>query len=772
MRTSLARPSVLLLFATVVGAVTVAAQGGVNKYGNPRTHPPKPTTAAITAEELRTRLYIFADDSMQGRQIGRVGNLKGTNYIAAELKRLGVEPAGDNGASYFQRLPYVTRKFADQSTLSVGGTALTFNTDFVPIPGARAPKAITNVPVIYGGVEGDTTMQITPAQAAGKFVIMSAGAAGQGGGRGGRGGGGGGGGGRGGAVVITADNVAKVPVPNPAFQGTANDIVVSNGAGGVAVIRDGKVIAGTLPAGQTPATVQAKLDAMAVSSKDSVARVVERRDTLVAAAKRFLTSGYKGTVTFRGETVTMDSAQVVALGCAPAGGGRGGAGGGRGAGAAPVAPAAAPAALPAGCPVPVAGGRGAVGGGGRAGAGGFGGFGGGGVSSAVRFADAIAIAVVDLDALSPAQRAEINNPTAAQNMGAPVATEPAASLRITSAAAEKLLGKPLAGLQAGAMGGTVTANLQYRVEPSDWARNVVGIVRGSDPKLKGEYVAIGGHNDHNGMATPVDHDSLKAYRDAFLKLQFEVVKGDLRAASPEAIAAIRVNMDSIRKIHPVARMDSVNNGADDDGSGSIAVLEIAEAIAKMPVKPKRSVLLVFHTGEEAGLLGSAYFTANPTVPIDSVVAQLNIDMIGRGRAEDMVGGGLTYVGALGSKRLSSQLDRDMHEVNDKEPPARKLRLDNRFDDATLGTSVDGKPVSWPGYNNLYGRSDHANYANKCVPIIFFFTGLHGDYHQRTDEPEYIDYPHYNLITNYLRDLTVNVANQPTRPALDNPCVRR
>ena len=765
MRTSLARPSVLLLFATVVGAVTAAAQGGVNKYGNPQKHPPKPTTAAITAEELRTRLYIFADDSMQGRRIGFVGNMKGTNYIAAELKRLGVEPAGDNGTSYFQRLPYVTRKFSDKSMLSVGGAALAFNTDFVPIPGNQAPKAITNVPVIYGGVEGDTTTQITPAQAAGKFVIMSPGAAGQGGGRGGRGGGGG----RGGSLVLTADNAAKVPLPNPAFQGTAGDIVVSNGAGGVAVIRNGQLIAGTLPAGQTPATVQAKLDAMTASSRDSSARVLERRDTIVAAAKRFLTSGYKGTVTFRGETLTMDSAQVVALGCAPAGGGRGGAGGGRGAAVGGAAPAnVAPVALPAGCPAPAAGGRGGAFGG-RGGA--FGGAG-GGVSSVARFPDAIAIAVVDLDALSPAQRAALNNPIQSSSLTAAVPA-PTASLRITAAAAAKLLGSPVSGLQAGAAGGSVTANLQFVEEPSDWARNVIGIVRGSDPKLKGEYVAIGGHNDHNGMVSPaVDHDSLKAYLDARLRAQFQVVPGDLRALPPAQAAAIKVNMDSIRKIHPVARMDSVNNGADDDGSGSIAVLEIAEAIAKMPIKPKRSVIFVFHTGEESGLDGSRYFTANPTVPIDSVVAQINIDMIGRGRAEDMVGGGPKYLGALGSKRLSSQLDKAMHAVNTAELPANRLQLDNRFDDATLGTSVDGKPVSWPGYNNLYGRSDHANYANKCIPIVFFFTGLHGDYHQLTDEPEYIDYPHYSLITNYIRDLTVNVANQPTRPALDNPCVRR
>ena len=127
---------------------------------------------------------------------------------------------------------------------------------------------------------------------------------------------------------------------------------------------------------------------------------------------------------------------------------------------------------------------------------------------------------------------------------------------------------------------------------------------------------------------------------------------------------------------------------------------------------------------------------------------------------------------MGSKRLSADLNKQMLAVNAAEPPARKLRIDYRFDDATLGTSVDGKPISWPGYNNIYGRSDHFNYAKKCIPIVFFFTGLHGDYHQNTDEPQYIDYPHYSLITNYIRDLLVSVANRPVRPSLDNVCTRQ
>jgi hypothetical protein len=776
------RVTALLLTLGVTAATAGQAQDPVNKYGNPLTHAPKPTTAAITAEELQTRLYIFADDSMQGRQVYTIGNFKGTTYIAGELKRLGIEPGGDNGG-YFQRLPVVHRMITDKSTLSVNGSSLAFNADFAVVAGARAPKAISGVVAIYGGVDGDTTKQITPAQAAGKFVIMSRGPAGQGGGRGagggfgggagggagnapaqlpagcptptGRGGGGGAVGGRGGAAtvgVVSAATVARfpdavaialvdldgltssqranisnpltatpvggggrgggapdpaalaaaaVPTPNPAFKATAGDMVVTNG-NQIAVVRNGAVVSGTLPTGWTAATVKAKADSQAKKSADSTAVAAERRDTILATARRLLAAGsHLGTATFQGTSVPLDSTQIVTLACAPvAGGGRGGAGGGRAGGA----------------------------------------------------------------------------PAGGRNGGAPAAapsnTAPAATMHITNAAATKLLGGSVDGLQPGATGGTVTADLKYIEEPSDWARNVIGIVRGSDPKLAGEYVAIGGHNDHNGLRPPVDHDSLKAFNDELIRREMAVVKGDLRAITAAERASIHVNMDSIRKLHPVARIDSVQNGADDDGSGSMGVLEIAEAVAKMPVKPKRSIIFIWHTGEEAGLLGSNYWTANPTVPVDSVVAQINIDMIGRGRAEDMVGGGPNYVGAVGSKRLSMDLNKEMLAVNAAEPGARKLRIDYRFDDATLGTSVDGKPASWPGYNNIYGRSDHANYANKCIPIVFFFTGLHGDYHQNTDEPQYIDYPHYSLITNYIRDLLVDVANKPTRPALNDVCTRR
>src|SRR5205085_10138634 len=112
------------------------------------------------------------------------------------------------------------------------------------------------------------------------------------------------------------------------------------------------------------------------------------------------------------------------------------------------------------------------------------------------------------------------------------------------------------------------------------------------------------------------------------------------------------------------RLDSISNGADDDGSGSVTVLEIAQKLAAMPVKPKRSIVFVWHVGEEKGLLGSAYFTDHPTVPRDSIVAQLNMDMIGRGDAWDITGqtregeplhGNPDYLQIVGSRRLSTEL---------------------------------------------------------------------------------------------------------------------
>ena len=577
-------PAAALLVAAVPDSAAAQSAGNVNRYGNPPHVTPAPTTPAIDVRDLRIRLYQFADDSMQGRQVGRVGNEKGTDYIAAELKRLGVQPAGDNG-TYFQVLPYHLHKYTEHTRLTVDGNPFQWEEDFVAVPGGRAPRPVSGAQVVFGGVEGDTTRQISAAQAAGKFVVL---------------------------------------LPAPASQAPAM---------------------------------------------------------------------------------------------------------GRGRGRGPSGPS--------------------------------------------RFAEAAAVATVNLDELSAAERTAINQPTVAMLSGGgrrgrgPAATgpvdslallkaeleaaQPPATLRLTRAAAARLFkGASLESLQPGATGGTVNASLDYVELPTQWGRNVVGIIPGSDPALRHEYVAIGAHNDHVGLREPVDKDSLKAFNDERNRL---LLANDMIALDRDQIAKIRVNMDSIRKVHPTVRLDSVANGADDDGSGSMGVLEIAEAVQGMPVKPKRSILFVWHTGEEAGLIGSAFFTANPTVPMDSVVAAINIDMIGRGREGDLPGGGPDYLGVVGSFFDSRDLGEAVAEVNRKlDQP---LHLDYRYDTT----------LTWTGYNNIYQRSDHYNYALQGVPIAFFFTGLHGDYHQLSDEPEFIDYPHYARITSYIRDLLVTVADGP-RPRMN------
>jgi Zn-dependent M28 family amino/carboxypeptidase len=211
-------------------------------------------------------------------------------------------------------------------------------------------------------------------------------------------------------------------------------------------------------------------------------------------------------------------------------------------------------------------------------------------------------------------------------------------------------------------------------------------------------------------------------------------------------------VDSLHRVSP-ARLDSINNGADDDGSGSVGLLEVAEAAVALTPHPRRSLLFVWHTGEELGLLGSRWYADHPTVPRDSIVAQLNIDMIGRGGANDINGGGPNYLEILGAFRLSTELGKTAERVNAAQPVP--FVIDYAFD-------APGHP------ENIYCRSDHANYARWGIPIIFFTTGLHQDYHQVTDEPQYIDYGHLERVSRYVFDLSVVLANQDGRPVVDHP----
>ena len=289
--------------------------------------------------------------------------------------------------------------------------------------------------------------------------------------------------------------------------------------------------------------------------------------------------------------------------------------------------------------------------------------------------------------------------------------------------------------------------------PPGTARNVVAILRGSDPVLRDEYVAIGAHNDHIGIKHPaVDHDSLKAYNNELTRLGAPVWDRNMRARRDSLKSVIHINVDSLHRLRP-ARLDSISNGADDDGSGTVTVLEIAENLVNARVKPRRSILFVWHTAEEKGLLGSKWFTEHPTVPLNKIVAQLNMDMVGRGSAADIAGGGPDYLQLVGSRRVSTELGDIVEQVNSSQ--SRPLKFDYQYD-------ANGHP------ERIYCRSDHYEYARFGIPITFFTTGLHPDYHQVTDEPQYIDYDHMTRVADLVRDIAVRVANLDHRPKVDKP----
>ena len=144
-----------------------------------------------------------------------------------------------------------------------------------------------------------------------------------------------------------------------------------------------------------------------------------------------------------------------------------------------------------------------------------------------------------------------------------------------------------------------------------------------------------------------------------------------RTPTIEEAARIRAILDSARRVRP-PRLDSIRNGADDDGSGTVSILEIAEAMARGGARPRRSILFVSHTGEEAGLLGSKWFTDHPTVPLDSIVAEIDQDMVGRGTSSDFPRGGTgagspTYLEVVGAKRLSREFGEMVESANARQP---------------------------------------------------------------------------------------------------------
>jgi len=363
--------------------------------------------------------------------------------------------------------------------------------------------------------------------------------------------------------------------------------------------------------------------------------------------------------------------------------------------------------------------------------------------SVSRFPAAAAVAVAAYDLVSAAARASIRG----QGNGLSVyADKPPLAVIISREAAVKLMGAPLESLRPGAPGRTVSARIGFLDTPvAAPARNVIGILRGSDRRLRAQLVAIGAHSDHIGIdSRPVDHDSLRAFNKV---MRPEGRQTALRTPTPAEQGRIRSILDSLRRLAP-PRPDSINNGADDDGSGSVAALEIAQALAS-GARPRRSILFVWHTGEEGGLLGSSWFADNPTVSRDSIVAQLNMDMVGRG--QDSLRGPPRTLQIIGSRRLSTQLGDVVEAVNRARPSP--FRIDYSYD-------APRHPL------NRYCRSDHYNYARRGIPIAYFSRGYHEAYHMVIDEAQYIDFEGLAEVARLVRDVAVAIAEREQELVVD------
>ena len=375
--------------------------------------------------------------------------------------------------------------------------------------------------------------------------------------------------------------------------------------------------------------------------------------------------------------------------------------------------------------------------------------------ASARYPGAVAFMIARPDQQSTQINAFISRPSE-RVRGDADSTSERQTIIVPMSSVQKFLGVPIENARPGTVGSTLHGEIRYTVTEAP-GRNVVAIIPGSDPKLKGEYVAFGAHSDHIGMRRqgPLDHDSLRTFNAIADRIYYARTKQQAgfpgTGITREERESIKVNVDSLRRLRP-ARLDSINNGADDDGSGTVGLLEIAEYFAGQKVKPKRSLLFVWHTAEESGLFGSEYFTDHTTVPRDSIVAQLNIDMIGRGEAVDFPNGGPNYLQLLGAKRLSSEFASMIEAVNKGGP---NFTLDYQFD-------ANGHPEQY------YCRSDHYEYARYGIPIVFMSTGGHIDYHQITDEPQYINYPHLAKVASYLADLGRTVANLDHRLVVDKP----
>jgi len=272
-------------------------------------------------------------------------------------------------------------------------------------------------------------------------------------------------------------------------------------------------------------------------------------------------------------------------------------------------------------------------------------------------------------------------------------------------------------------GVTLTFDINNDYEPvrTQLAQNVVGIVEGTDPQLKSTFVAFGAHLDHIG------------YADGELT---RTPEGVIRRGGAPGV------------VTPGSEEDRIWNGADDDGSGVVTLMAMAKAFATGP-RPKRSILFVWHTGEERGRWGSLYFVDHPTVDLDRVVAQLNVDMVGRNRNDKATEANTVYV--VGADRISTELDSILQSADAALP--RPLKLDYEFNDPSDPESV-------------YTRSDHYSYASRGIPIVFFTDGLHADYHANTDEVAKIEFDKMARIGDLIYATAWRLSNLDHAPVRD------
>jgi hypothetical protein len=257
----------------------------------------------------------------------------------------------------------------------------------------------------------------------------------------------------------------------------------------------------------------------------------------------------------------------------------------------------------------------------------------------------------------------------------------------------------------------------YQVVRTQLTRNVIGVIEGADAQLKDSYVTFSAHYDHVGYA------------------EGEVVNGSRQG--------------TVGRVKPGAVEDRIWNGADDDGSGTATLLGIAKAFATGP-KPKRSLMFLWFAGEERGLWGSRFHADYPTALLEKIVANLNMDMVGRNRDDKAEEANSVYL--VGSDRISTELHNISVEANAS--LAKPLKLDFELNDPT-------------DLEQVYYRSDHYSYAAKGIPIVFFTTGLHPDYHFNTDSVEKINFEKMARIGQLVYETGRRVANLDHAPVRDN-----